>query len=178
MSMNYFIYPDKETKCKHDFPNGLSFFFEQVGGYGEHSEVSQVSKILNIDLSIFQHYDSSRPENEKYDDREFWNDIDTFINVIDLFVNKIQENKDYYKSVQYNPNQIKYDNQLENIWKIKDTTVRNKELDNLYKQPGFLCPLDYGYLKNGEILIDLNDLKQVFECLKKEGIKRIKLMYM
>lgn len=54
MGMNYYIVPNKQTNCENNFGNGLSFFFEQIGGYGEAAEVEQVSKILSIDLSVFQ----------------------------------------------------------------------------------------------------------------------------
>ncbi len=57
MGMSYFIVPNSKTSCEGGFPDGLSFFFEQLEGYYETSEVSQVSEILDIDLSLFQNID-------------------------------------------------------------------------------------------------------------------------
>ncbi len=54
MGMSYEIIPNKPTKCVNDFGEGLFFFFEQVVGYEETAEVEQVSKILDLDLSVFQ----------------------------------------------------------------------------------------------------------------------------
>ena len=54
MGKDYYIFTDKETDCTDDFPEGLSNFFEQVGGFGDTAEAEQVSRILGIDLSIFQ----------------------------------------------------------------------------------------------------------------------------
>ena len=60
--MSYNLIPNKESKCENDFPGGLSFFFEQVEGYGETAEVEQVSRLLDIDLRIFQDIDYNYSE--------------------------------------------------------------------------------------------------------------------
>ncbi|HEX8506108.1 MAG TPA: hypothetical protein VF630_12135, partial [Hymenobacter sp.] len=66
--MDYYIIPEEETACEDSFPDGLSFFFEQVGGYGEAAEVEQVSRILQIDLSVFQ--ETSLNEDAGFEDED------------------------------------------------------------------------------------------------------------
>ncbi len=86
MGMSYYLVPDRQTNCKDDFGSGLTFFFEQVGGYGETAEVEQVSKILNIDLSIFQdvEYDpEDQAELEKH-----WHNLDTLTSIVSAFIAK------------------------------------------------------------------------------------------
>ena len=69
IGMSYEIIPDKQTRCVNDFGNGLSFFFEQVGGYEETAEVEQVSRILKIDLSVFQDVDYNYNDKNEVTDR-------------------------------------------------------------------------------------------------------------
>ena len=101
MGMTYDIIPNKQTKCANDFGNGLSFFFEQVGGYGETAEVEQVSQVLKIDLSVFQDVDYNY--DDKNDVAKHWHDIDNLISIVDTFINKIVTHPDYYKQVHHNP---------------------------------------------------------------------------
>src|SRR3712207_841807 len=103
MGMDYFIVPDKETDCTDDFPELLSNFFEQVAGLGETAEVRQVSRILGIDLSIFQ--DIEDPSVNFQKSKKHWQDLNKFIAVVDTFIAKIKEQPDYYTKVQYNPDQ-------------------------------------------------------------------------
>ncbi len=90
--MNYTIEANVKTKCKDDFTSSLSFFFEQVEGFGDKSMVSQVEKILTIDLSTFQEYDymDNEESSEKY-----WKDIRKFEAVIDKLLLKINANPKY-----------------------------------------------------------------------------------
>ena len=48
MGMSYEIIPNKQAECLNDLSEELSFFFEQVGGYGQTAEVEQISKILKF----------------------------------------------------------------------------------------------------------------------------------
>ena len=176
MGMSYDIIPNKETKCANDFGNGLSFFFEQVGGYGETAEVEQVSQILKIDLSIFQDIDYN------YDDKnnitEHWHDIDSLVFIVDTFINKITTHPDYYKQVLHNP--IDRNKQLDEeskLWEIQDTTLRNQKIEEIHKQPFYYYPNDYGYLSKGRLLKDLQILKKTLECYKKNGVTKVRFEY-
>lgn len=60
MGMDYYLYSDLGSYPDHGFPEKLSYFFEQLGGYGERSLVAQTEKLLNIDLGLFQK--TSHPE--------------------------------------------------------------------------------------------------------------------
>jgi hypothetical protein len=101
--MNYFIYADLETEDVYNeeiralcqFPDGLSFFFEQVGGYDDCAKVSQVSSILNIDLDLFQNIDF--PENP--DSENTWQAIDIVINKLSEFKQAIMQKPKYFEQV-------------------------------------------------------------------------------
>jgi len=94
VGMNYSIEANVKTKCNDDFPPRLSFFFEQIGGFGDKSMVTQVEKILNIDLSTFQEYDYM--DNEESSDK-YWKNITKFEAVIDKLIFKINANPNITK---------------------------------------------------------------------------------
>lgn len=97
MSMCYFIESDIETDFDDDFPESLTYFFEQYGGYEENSMVSQVEKILDIDLSLFQN--TWHPEMEEED--EYWISLIEVKNRVTFFSQKITANPTYYNQVKY-----------------------------------------------------------------------------
>jgi hypothetical protein len=97
MGMSYFIFPNKKTSCKDNFPDRLSFFFEQLDGYDDKAEVAQVCKILHIDLSVFQDLDYN-PEDQADADKHS-HDIVSFTAIVDSLIEKIKTQPDYYKKV-------------------------------------------------------------------------------
>ena len=175
MGMCYYIVPNKPTQCKDDFGNGLSFFFEQVGGYGDKAEVEQISKLFNIDLSIFQDVEYD-PENKAEIDRH-WHDLNTFTSIVDQFIVKINANPGYYKKVVHNPDKKKQDDELSRILYMKDTAKAEKLRKQLESNPFYYYPPDYGYLSEGRILKDLKILKKTLECYRKNGVTKVRLEY-
>jgi len=175
MGLHYSIYPNKKTNCENNFSNGLSFFFEQVGGYGETAEVEQVSKILNIDLFAFQdvEYDAENPK----DVEKSWKNIDSFSAIVDTFITRIENNPDYYKKVVHNPDKEKQDDKHAEILQIKDTAMALKFMEDLQKEPLYMYPPDYGYLSEGRLLKDLKILKKTLNCFKQDGVTKIRLEY-
>lgn len=170
VGMSYSIEANVETKCKDDFPPGLSFFFEQIGGFGDKSMVTQVEKILDIDLSTFQEYDYM--DNEDPSDK-YWKNITKFEAVLDKLLLKISENPKYYQSVKYNPIQSEYafssdPNEMKNI------KAKEQEYEN---HPMYGYPYDTKYLSTNAIVDDLQLLKSILKCYKKSGATKIKLNY-
>ncbi len=177
MGMSYDIIPNKETKCTNDFGNGLSFFFEQVGGYGETAEVEQVSRIFKLDLSVFQDIDYDYEDNA--DIQKHWHDINTFLSIVETFINNINLNPEYYNQVHHNPaDRNKQLDEESKLWELSDTLERDRKLEALRQQPFYYYPPDYGYLSNGRLLKDLNTLKSTLDCYKKSGVTKIRLTYM
>nr|WP_315222603.1 hypothetical protein [uncultured Flavobacterium sp.] len=168
--MNYTIEANVKTKCKDDFPSSLSFFFEQVGGFGDKSMVSQVEKILTIDLSTFQEYDymDNEESSEKY-----WKDIRKFEAVIDKLLLKINANPKYYEKVKYNP--IKPEYSFSSDPKERQKILKKeKEYEN---HPMYGYPNDNKYLSTKGLVEDLQFLKSILKCYKKNGATKIKLSY-
>ncbi|WP_157887199.1 hypothetical protein [Hymenobacter sp. PAMC 26628] len=97
MGMDYYISPNTEVKCENEFPERLSQFFEQIGGYGEFAEATQISKILDIDLSIFQDIDYD--VHDKSEDTAHWHTVDEYLSTIENFINKLTERPTYYTQV-------------------------------------------------------------------------------
>jgi hypothetical protein len=176
MGMYYYIVPNKQTACKDDFSSQLSFFFEQVGGYGETAEVEQVSKILNIDLSIFQ--DVAYDMEDQAEADKHWHNIDGFTSIVDSFIAKIKAQPDYYNKVIHNPNKQKQDDEMSRLIYMKDTAKAAKMIAELEKQPFYYYPPDYGYLSEGRILKDLQSLRTTFDCYQKNGVTKVRLEYM
>jgi hypothetical protein len=176
MGMNYEIIPNKETKCTNGFGNGLSFFFEQVGGYGETAEVEQVSKILKIDLSIFQDVDYNY--DDKIDITQHWHDLDSLIIIVDTLLNKIASEPEYYKQVHHNPIDInKQVDEESNLWKITDSIEREKKIKAFRQKPFYYYPNDRGYLSQGRLVKDLQILKGTLDCYKKNRVTKIRFEY-
>lgn len=191
MGMDYYIIPEEETACEDSFPDGLSFFFEQLGGYGEAAEVEQVSRILQIDLSVFQ--EISFEEDEGYDEDAdnlggdehpegeasvIWHDTDKVTAVIDAFLAKIEAFPDYHEQVLHNPNRIQDLESMRQIAAIGDEAEMVRQFQEMENQPLFAYPSDYGYLSQGEIIEDLENLRQTLACYKSNGVSRFKLLYM
>lgn len=173
--MRYLIKPDKHTNCEGHFPLELSFFFEQMNGYGDKSEVAQVAGLLNIDVSAFkQHqYGTSSVDEEV----NMWEDVDAFTGQISSFITKLILEPDYFRSVRYNVNQRKQDEQLVTLG-ISDSGKFLELLEEFQAQPDYGYPSDYGYLSSGRILKDLTDLKNLLVCYKKNGVKKVKVYFM
>ncbi|RZJ92900.1 MAG: hypothetical protein EOO60_06825 [Hymenobacter sp.] len=190
MGMDYYIIPESEVNCQHEFPESLSFFFEQVGGYEEYAEVSQVSKILQIDLSVFQEisYDdgencgepvSAEEEDELPEDSSIiWHDTAIVIPIIDNLLAKIAAFPDYYKQVIHNPNREQDLNSLFHVTASGDEEKIKQGLEILEAKPLFGYPSDYDYLSNGELVEDLKILRKTLKCYEASGVSRFKLMYM
>lgn len=177
MGMNYHIIPNKQTRCPNDFGNGLSFFFEQVGGYEEKAEVEQVSKILKLDLSVFQDIDYNYED--KSDIEKHWHAIETVSSLVDTFILKIIAQPDYYKEVHHNPaDRNKQIDEESRLWQLTDTVERDRLLNALHQQPFYYYPPDYGYLSEGKLLKDLHTFKKTLECYKKNGVTAIRFEYM
>lgn len=170
MGMDYYIKANAETECEDNFPSGLSFFFEQIGGYGEKSMVSQVEQILDIDLSTFQSYDFM--ENEE-SDSIYWKDINEFESVIDLLLKKIDANPEYYEEVKYHPILPVYGFSTDST-KMAEMKRTQEEFEN---HPMYGYPNDHGFLSKRIIVKELKKLKSLISCYRKGGATMIKLNY-
>jgi hypothetical protein len=164
----YSLEANVKTNCNDDFPPKLSFFFEQIGGFGDKSMVSQVEKILNIDLSIFQEYDfyDNEESSEKY-----WKNIIKFENVIDRLISKIKANPKYYEKLKYNPIKLEYAFSSDSN-EMKKIKAEKQEYEN---HPMYGYPYDNKYLSTNAIVKDLETLKIILKCYKKNGATKIKL---
>lgn len=177
MGMYYSIELKNDDTSEYiKFPNVLSYFFEQVGGYGEKSIVSQVEKILNIDLSIFQktynpemdlEFDEE-PEALKNDiySEELWIDIDSLLQKLNEFLNKIENNKNCFSQVILNP--------------IDDTNkIMNMDYDTLIlyqeENPLTLYPIDNGIVTEMKLRESVTELIKTLKELKTED--KIRLVY-
>jgi hypothetical protein len=171
MGMDYSIYADRDTKCEDDFPEGLSFFFEQYGGYVEYSEVGQVSALLKINLSGFQHYDYGADDEQE--EKQYWQDIGAFRAKVSEFIHKIEQKPDYYKAVKHGQHPSASWKQMVQAMQEGDEAIYNE----VATSEANLYPPDYEYLSSGSLKKDLLRLKGILECFKKAGVQKIKLMY-
>lgn len=170
MSMNYYIFANVDNDCKGAFPAELSFFFEQIGGFGDKSLVSQVETILDIDLSAFQNIDASEGEES---DASYWQNIDAFEAVIDNLLDNIKSNPEYHKEVKFHP--------LNPVYGYSSDSTRMAEIkaaQQAYEDhPMYGYPNEGGYLTKGRIILDLENLKALLKCYRENGATKIKLDY-
>ncbi len=170
MSMNYIIEPDIETTCHERFPSGLSHFFEQVGAYDDQSEVRQVEKILDIDLSAFQQYDY-------IDDNgvltHHWKGIKKLDRLLSGLLLKIQANPNYYQQVKYNPIVAVYGFSSDPA-EMAAMEVTQQAHQN---HPMFGYPNDHGYLEHSGLVKDVKALKALLHCYQKAGATKVALSY-
>ena len=128
--MSYSIETETKADCELDFPEGLSTFFESYGGYEENSEVGQIEKILDIDLSAFQNtynefeYEgfemqkelgnikNPKKEFEKYE-KKSWQSVDSIYHKLGALINKIENDTSFYKKIRYSESNI--NSQLDSV---------------------------------------------------------------
>ncbi|MFD0964541.1 hypothetical protein ACFQ1O_11055 [Pseudofulvibacter geojedonensis] len=167
--MYYYLIPETDTGCVDDFPSGLSYFFEQVGGYDEYATVSQLENELDIDLSLFQNIyiddKSIFEEMEKYGEirdaeEEFKKHAEktkirteSMFDLLLIFKNKLEKNRDFANKIKFNS---------------------NKELSESIRT---LYPPEIEYYKNGKFLKDLDALISIINCYKKNGVRYLRLGY-
>ena len=175
MSMTYFLVPDKKGSCSDDFPDGLSYFFEQIGGFDEKAEVAQVSRVLQIDLSVFQDVEYNYEDEKEV--KKHWHNLPEFASIVDILIAKIKMTPDYYKKVIHDPDYQKHLEESIRIGSSGDTTQYSQWLKEVEKS-NYYYPPDHGYLREGRILKDLNDLKKTLDCYQKNGVIRVRIEYM
>ncbi len=175
MGMRYHIKADKHTSCEGRFPDELSFFFEQIGGYGEKSEVAQVAEVLNINLSAFQQYDHGTEDVDN--SLQLWKEIGPFTELVINFLARLEASPGYYTQVKHNA-QLKQQNEQLFTMGFSDNNKFLELIEEFESQPDYGYPSDYGYLSSGRILKDLRDLKNLLQCFRKNGASKIKLYYM
>ena len=174
-SMTYFLIPDKKSSCTDDFPEGLSFFFQELGGFEDKAEVAQVSRILKIDLSVFQ--DVGYNYEDKAEVGKHWHNLTKFASIVDSLIAKIEAHPQYYKKVIYNPGYDKNQEKSQKIILSGDTAKIRQYLENAEKDPRYYYPPDRGYLKEGRILRDLYQLKVVLDCYRRNGVTKVRLEF-
>jgi hypothetical protein len=150
MGMDYYIMPKEEVQCANEFPEKLSQFFEQVGGYYESAAASQVSKILAIYLSIFQDIDYD--VNEEEEEELHWYSIDEYLLIINGLLDKIKQNPAYYEQVCYEAEQSSshFVSELKQIALLQNEQEENWGI--LKNKCERRYPPDYGYLSSGQII--------------------------
>ncbi|NML68946.1 hypothetical protein HHL23_03940 [Chryseobacterium sp. RP-3-3] len=180
MGMDYYIEPKSENEYEDylDFPNTLSYFFEQFGGYDEKSIVSQIESILNIDLSIFQKVYNPEMEFdfEEYDHDEndhnpddFWVNTDDLIKKLEEFKEKIQSNTKYFSQIIFNPDD---DDSKMSKMDIEDIIRYQKE------NPLTAYPRNNGILTEESLSSSISELIDTLKNLRSQNIEQVRLNYM
>ena len=161
-----------------DFPYSLSYFFEQIGGYDDKSIVSQIEKILDIDLSIFQktynHEMDFEEEHEDFnvetEDNELWIKIEELINKLEEFNDRIEKNKNYFTKVVLNPKDDR--NVYEDFNFDYEKMVKYQQ-----ENPLSLYPIDNGIITEKVLGNSINELLNTLKEIKSNGETEIRLVY-
>lgn len=180
MGMDYYIEPKSENEFEDylDFPETLSYFFEQFGGYDEKSIVSQIEKILDFDLSIFQktynpdmEFDFEEDESDDNDNSpdDFWIETNDLIKKLEEFREKIKINTNYFSQIIFNPDN---DESKTTGMDIKDL-IRYQE-----ENPLTAYPVNNRIVTEENLSSSISELIKTLEDLKSQNIKQIRLNYM
>lgn len=155
-----------------DFPYSLSYFFEQIGGYEDKSIVSQIEKILKIDLSIFQktYNDDFEDFDNEIDENDFWINIEELINKLEEFKDKAEINKNYFSKVVLNPNDDR------NVYQDFNYDYE-KIIKYQQENPLSLYPTDNGIINEEMLKNSINELLSTLGEIKRNGETEIRLIY-
>ena len=179
MGMYYIIELKNNEDIEYiDFPYPLSYFFEQIGGYDDKSIVSQIEKIINIDLSIFQKTYNSDMEFEEgfenleteHEDNEFWIKIEELINKLEEFKDKIERNKNYFTKVVLNPKDDR--NVYQDFYFDYEKMIKYQQ-----ENPLSLYPTDNGIITEKVLENSVNELLNTLKEIKSNGETEIRLIY-
>lgn len=193
MGMYYSIEPKTEDEYAEyaDFPEMLSYFFEQIGGYGDTSVVSQLEKILNIDLTIFQktyhpememdfeEFDSEfldEYKNTEFNPDDYWISIDVLIEKLNEFKQKIDDNSQYFSEIIFSP---KDETDIILKMAIPDWFQKaiSDTLNNQEDNPLAMYPENNGIITDKILKSSISELIETLKNLKKENIEEVRLHY-
>lgn len=183
--MDYSIEPRSQDEYIEyvDFPDTLSYFFEQIGGYGEKSIVSQLEKILNIDLSIFQktynpememdfeEFESELPDeykNNEFNPDDYWIAVDSLIEKLNELKQGIENNNQYFSEIIFNPK-----DRTNRILKMDILDMIRSQEENALS----LYPVNNGIITDESLKSSISELVKTLENLKNENIEQIRLNY-
>lgn len=175
MGMYYHIELKNEELSFVNFPDRLSYFFEQIGGFEEKSIVSQIEKILDIDLSVFQNtYFEMEFEDdfdEVIDPDSFWISTDELIDKLTEFKNKMDSNLNYFSKIVFNPKD--------------DFNISSKlgfdfeKIAKYYEENPLACyPSNNGIITEKKLTESVNELLETLKDIKTQGEDQIRLVYM
>lgn len=165
--MNYLIELDNNYQDKKSFPDILSYFFEQAGGYGDASVVCQIEKILNIDLSIFQriYYIESEVGTVAPD---MWIELSDLISIVDLWIEQMNSNPYYFTKVIFNDVDI---NNLINVMSVEELTRYISE--NLLSK----YPYNNGLLNEKVLKKAVSEFRISLSDFQKQQVHKIRFLY-
>lgn len=193
MGMDYYIENDKEYNSDTSFPEELSYLFEQIGGYGEWSVVSQVEKLLRIDLSIFQLTYNPQMELDdvnnynRAEEVDYWIENKVLLAKVIEFIEKAEAGKGYFASVvlakqidsiekKMNDSKLKsmsYDEIMEYM-RIAHEEMIEYQTNNSESK----FPPDNGMLDEHIILNGFMTLKKILAEFHENTVNKVRLIYM
>jgi hypothetical protein len=187
MGMSYImVLEDDHVKeaCEGYFPSSLSYFVERVGKYDEKSEFSQIEKMLDIELDLFNHLKQEHYENN-------WLTIEFMLHKINLWIQKIDRHPNFFQQIIYDSKFSSEKERKEKLYenmKIIDGfrlqlsagNISEQEFLRRYEEISISTsfPAKIGYLENGKLKEDLETLKDLLKCYQKNGAEKINLLYM
>jgi len=175
MGMDYYIENDLDDNRETRFPENLSYFFEQVGGYGETSIVSQVEKILNIDLYIFQKTKPLEIEFEDFGDvtennpNDYWVECKLLWEKVNEFIEKARKHKGYFSKVLFNK-----EHDLNKMFKMPYEELIAYQSEH----PLSLFPPSDGIINESDLLKGFEILRDILLQYQSKGVEKVRLVYM
>lgn len=171
--MNIFIIADNDIDSPQMMSPSLSQFFEMHLGWESESEVSQIEKLLNIDLSPFMKFVDVANVKDAV-----WQDLNPVLFLTQQFIEKLKANPKLHERIQYSA--MPQSHLQEKLLKL--TLEGDKEkiaqfIKEWQHTPDSQFPPEIGYVRRGFLLEDLIELEKLLRGMMKEGTQKIQLHY-
>ncbi len=181
MGTQYYLVPEKETKCEDEFPGGFSAFLGSEDAYGEKSEYYKVCKATGKTLNFFAEKAVGFDDNGE----EVWIDIKTMKDTLMNFLHAFDSIHFDKFGLAYDPRKALLDSLY---WEMLGESDFNGKFHTEYKKldsavmydsehPYYFLPPDYKYISAKKLSRDLIFLINMLDCYSKEGSKRVKIVY-
>lgn len=171
--MNIFIVADNDQDSPQMMAPSLSQFFESYLGWESESEVMQLGKLTDLDLSPFLKF--TKVENIK---DAVWQELNPLLHLLQQLITKLQADPYVYRQVKYSA--MPQSHLREKLLKLA-LEGDKKEIAKFVKEwqhiPDSQYPPDPGYIRKGFLLEDVTQLEKLLREMMQEGAKKIQLRY-
>lgn len=172
--MNIFLISDHEPENPLMMAPSLSQFFESHLGWESESEVLQIAKLLELDLSPYLKF--VQEEDAK---NAVPQDITALLELTQQFIEKLKADPKLHERMHYSAMpQSHLQEKLLRLTLEGDKPGIAKFVKEWQHIPDSPFPPEIGYVRRGFLLEDLIAFEKMLRGLMKDGAKKVTLIYL